>query len=79
MSKSGDNIGLVWSKIYMSKKCQFEVYSTLFNSQFVSQFFYLYIYLAVEFGKVIGVLLLLASEVSLPSCFNARILYNYRM
>ena len=24
MSKSGDNIGLVWSKIYMSKKCQFE-------------------------------------------------------
>ena len=24
MSKSGDKIGLVWSKIYMSKKCQFE-------------------------------------------------------
>ena len=24
MSKSGDNIGLVWSKIYVSKKCQFE-------------------------------------------------------
>ena len=23
MSKSGDNIGLMWSKIYMSKKCQF--------------------------------------------------------
>ena len=24
MSKGGDNIGLAWSKIYMSKKCQFE-------------------------------------------------------
>ena len=24
MSKSGDNIGRVWSKIYMSRKCQFE-------------------------------------------------------
>ena len=24
VSKSGDNIGLVWSKIYTSKKCQFE-------------------------------------------------------
>ena len=24
MSKSGDNIGLVWNIIYTSKKCQFE-------------------------------------------------------
>ena len=24
MSKSGENIGLVWSKIYTNKKCQFE-------------------------------------------------------
>ena len=29
MCKSGDNIGLVWKKIHMSKKCQFEDTTTI--------------------------------------------------